>query len=171
MEGLLGQQDSCERRERQLAPGAACAARERSRCGAFDVNFALSTFVVPLLPDGRASNEVVYTYGSDQLDLVKSFTAFRDKYIVRMSIKVGVRVPEQVRLSARPGLMDSGAPPGNLGDQAYQRHCPQPLCHAVGPTKIYIYLRSGDSIEDAEGHFGCQDRTTPLGNVLGSCVR
>jgi len=67
-------------------------------CGAFDVNFALSTFVVPRHAvwkgEQRGPNEVVYSYSNDQLDLVKTFTVFPDKYLVRMTVKVGVRVPE-----------------------------------------------------------------------------
>jgi hypothetical protein len=30
--------------------------------------------------------------------------------------------------------------PSNCGDQAYQRHCPQPLCHALGPTKRFMFF-------------------------------
>src|ERR1043165_3111594 len=67
-------------------------------CGAFDVNFALSTFVVPhhavWKGEQRGPNEVVYTSSNAQLDLVKTFTVFPDKYLVRMAVKVGVRVAE-----------------------------------------------------------------------------
>jgi hypothetical protein len=42
--------------------------------------------------------------------------------------------------NARPGLMDSGAPGADRGGEACRRHCPQPLCLALGRTKNFIDL-------------------------------
>jgi YidC/Oxa1 family membrane protein insertase len=67
-------------------------------CGAFEVNFASSTFVVPRhavwKPEQLSPTEVRYTYTSDQLEIVKSFTVMPDKFLVRMVVKVSVQVPE-----------------------------------------------------------------------------
>jgi len=67
-------------------------------CGAFDVNFASSTFVVPRHAVWRGEQtgktEVRYTYASDQLEIVKTFTVMPEKYLVRMTVKVNVHVPE-----------------------------------------------------------------------------
>jgi YidC/Oxa1 family membrane protein insertase len=73
-------------------------------CGAFDVNFASSTFVVPAnavwkteqkaVPGQPAPTSVTYTYASDQLEVTKTFTIVPERYIVHMMVKVAVRVPE-----------------------------------------------------------------------------
>jgi YidC/Oxa1 family membrane protein insertase len=67
-------------------------------CGAFDVNFASSTFVVPRHAVWRGEQtgktEVSYTYASDQLEIVKTFTVMPEKYLVRMTVKVNVHLPE-----------------------------------------------------------------------------
>jgi YidC/Oxa1 family membrane protein insertase len=67
-------------------------------CGAFDVNFASSTYVIPRgavwAGEKISDTEVRYTYASDQLEVVKAFTVMPDKYLVRMSLKVTVRVPQ-----------------------------------------------------------------------------
>jgi len=72
-------------------------------CGAFDVNFASSTFVIPRHAvwkgeriKGERINEaeVRYTYASPQLDVVKTFTVMPDKYFVRMVVTVNVHVAE-----------------------------------------------------------------------------
>ena len=52
-------------------------------CGAFDVNFASSTFVVPRHAvwkgEKLGSAEVRYTYTSDQLEVVKTFTVMPER--------------------------------------------------------------------------------------------
>lgn len=67
-------------------------------CGAFDVNFASSTFVVPRNAVWKgeqvSGTEVRYTYASDRLELVKAFTVMPERYLVRMVLTVNVRVPE-----------------------------------------------------------------------------
>ena len=67
-------------------------------CGAFDVNFASSTFVVPRhavwKAEQRSKTEISYSYASDQMDIVKTFTVLPEQFLVRMVVKVGVRVPE-----------------------------------------------------------------------------
>jgi len=67
-------------------------------CGAFDVNFASSTYVVPRhavwKEEQLGKAEVRYTYTSDQLEVVKTFTVMPEKYLVRMSVQVKVNVPE-----------------------------------------------------------------------------
>jgi YidC/Oxa1 family membrane protein insertase len=66
-------------------------------CGAFDVNFASSTFVVPRHAvwqgEQRSKTEVRYTYVSDQLEITKTFTVMPESYFVRMVITVATRVP------------------------------------------------------------------------------
>jgi YidC/Oxa1 family membrane protein insertase len=68
-------------------------------CGAFDVNFASSTFVVPRHAVWKgeqiSKTEVRYTYvaAGDQLAIVKTFTVMPEKYLVRMDVKVNVAVP------------------------------------------------------------------------------
>src|SRR6185503_12346006 len=73
-------------------------------CGAFDVNFASSTFVVPRhavwKSEKRSDTEVSYSFASDQLDIVKTFKVVPNDFLVHMTVKVGVRVPEGTR-SAR----------------------------------------------------------------------
>jgi YidC/Oxa1 family membrane protein insertase len=67
-------------------------------CGAFDTNFASSTFVVPrhAVWKGEQLNktEVRYTYASDQLQIAKTFTVMPEKFLVRMTVTVNVHVPE-----------------------------------------------------------------------------
>ncbi|HET9621176.1 MAG TPA: membrane protein insertase YidC [Kofleriaceae bacterium] len=74
-------------------------------CGAFEVNFASSTYVVPpgavwkteqkaTEPGQPAPTEITYTYASDQLEVVKTFKIVPERYIVHMMVKVAVRVPE-----------------------------------------------------------------------------
>jgi YidC/Oxa1 family membrane protein insertase len=67
-------------------------------CGAFDVNFASSAFVVPRhavwTGEQTSRTEVRYRYTSDQLDIVKTFTVIPEKFLVRMAISVNVHVPE-----------------------------------------------------------------------------
>jgi len=67
-------------------------------CGAFDVNFASSTFVIPRHAvwkgEQRGKTEVRYTYSSDQLEIVKTFTVLPDQFLVRMIAQVSVHVPE-----------------------------------------------------------------------------
>lgn len=67
-------------------------------CGAFDVNFASSTFVVPrhaVWKEEKLSNTAVrYTYASDQLEIAKTFTVIPEKLLVSLSVKVTVHVPE-----------------------------------------------------------------------------
>jgi len=67
-------------------------------CGAFDVNFTASTFYVPLHATWKQEQlgptEVRYTYASEQLELVKTFTVMPASYLVRMVVAVRVRVPE-----------------------------------------------------------------------------
>ncbi len=67
-------------------------------CGAFDVNFASSTFVVPphavWKGEQLGKTEVRYTYASDQLEIVKTFTVMPDQFLVRMGVQVSVHVPE-----------------------------------------------------------------------------
>ncbi|HEX4423397.1 MAG TPA: membrane protein insertase YidC [Kofleriaceae bacterium] len=67
-------------------------------CGAFDVNFASSTFVVPRHAVWTGTQvsptEVRYSYASPQLDITKTFTVTPDKYLVRMVVAVTVHVPE-----------------------------------------------------------------------------
>jgi YidC/Oxa1 family membrane protein insertase len=69
-------------------------------CGAFDLNFASSTYVVPRnavwTGEQVGKNEVRYTYASDQLEVVKTFTVIPESYLVRMAVKVSVRVPDGV---------------------------------------------------------------------------
>lgn len=66
-------------------------------CGAFEVNFASSTFVVPAGAVWRgeqlSSTELRYTYSSDQLEVVKTFTVMPEIYFVRMVVAVTARVP------------------------------------------------------------------------------
>src|SRR5512140_3813150 len=67
-------------------------------CGAFDVNFASSTFVIPRHAVWKgeqvSKTEVRYTYASPQLEVVKNFTVMPEKYLVRMAVTVNVHVPE-----------------------------------------------------------------------------
>ncbi|MBC7974742.1 MAG: membrane protein insertase YidC, partial [Myxococcales bacterium] len=67
-------------------------------CGAFDVNFASSTYVIPRSAvwtgEEVSKTAVRYTYASDQLEVVKLFTVMPDKYLVRMELKITVRVPQ-----------------------------------------------------------------------------
>jgi len=67
-------------------------------CGAFDVNFASSTFVVPphavWKGEQLGKTEVRYTYASDRLEIVKTFTVLPNQFLVRMSVQVSVHVPE-----------------------------------------------------------------------------
>jgi len=67
-------------------------------CGAFDVNFASSTFVIPRhavwTSKQTSKTELSYTFASDQLEVVKSFTVIPEKYLVRMDLKLTVRVPQ-----------------------------------------------------------------------------
>ncbi|HEU4735132.1 MAG TPA: membrane protein insertase YidC [Kofleriaceae bacterium] len=69
-------------------------------CGAFDVNFASSSFVVPRHAvwkgEKLSSTEVRYTYAADALEIVKTFTVMPDKYLVRMALKITVRLPAGV---------------------------------------------------------------------------
>ena len=82
-------------------PAPAAQLENLPDCGAFDVNFALSTFVVPrhavwqeMKDDKLGKAEVRYKYASDQLEVVKTFTVMPEKYLVRMVVDVTVRVPE-----------------------------------------------------------------------------
>ncbi|HET7501793.1 MAG TPA: membrane protein insertase YidC [Kofleriaceae bacterium] len=69
-------------------------------CGAFDVNFASSTYVVPRHAVWKGEQvsptEVRYTHASDALEVVKTFTVVPDTYLVRMALKVTVRPPAGV---------------------------------------------------------------------------
>jgi YidC/Oxa1 family membrane protein insertase len=112
-------------------------------CGAFDVNFASSTFVIPRSAvwkaEKRSDTEVVYSYASDQLDVVKTFTIVPEHYFVRMVIKVGVRVPEGTE--ARQTLAVS----------VYNYQDPEDLKHGssqIAPrTWASATLRGGEIIE------------------------
>jgi YidC/Oxa1 family membrane protein insertase len=68
-----------------------------AECGAFEVNFASSTFVVPRHAiwkgEQLSKTEVRYTYASDDLDVVKTFTISPAQYLVRMVVTVNARVP------------------------------------------------------------------------------
>lgn len=70
-------------------------------CGAFDVNFASSTFVIPRHAVWKgeqiSKTEVRYTYASPELEVVKAFTVMPEKYLVRMAVTVNVHVPEGVQ--------------------------------------------------------------------------
>ena len=67
-------------------------------CGAFDVNFASSTFVIPRRAvwtgEKVSDTEVRYTFANDQLEVVKSFAVIPEKYLVRMTLKLTVRVAQ-----------------------------------------------------------------------------
>jgi YidC/Oxa1 family membrane protein insertase len=69
-------------------------------CGAFDVNFASSTYVVPrnAVWTGTqvSATEVRYTYASEPLEVEKTFTVIPQSYLVRMAVKVNVRPPQGV---------------------------------------------------------------------------
>jgi YidC/Oxa1 family membrane protein insertase len=77
--------------------GSAAGLANFPDCGAFEVNFASSTFVIPRHAVWRGEQlgktEVRYTYASDQLEIVKTFTVVPETYLVRMTIKVNARVP------------------------------------------------------------------------------
>lgn len=79
-------------------PAPAAQLTNLPACGAFDVNFASSTFVVPRDAVWKAEQlgeaEVRYTYASDQLEIVKTFTVIPEQYLVRMKVKVSVHAPE-----------------------------------------------------------------------------
>ena len=66
-------------------------------CGAFDVNFASSTYVIPRhavwTGEKVSDTEVRYTFANDQLEVVKAFALIPEKYLVRMTLKLTVRVP------------------------------------------------------------------------------
>jgi YidC/Oxa1 family membrane protein insertase len=67
-------------------------------CGAFDVNFERSsTFFVPHHAVWKAEQpsktEVRYTYTSDPLVVVKTFTVMPDKFLVKLALQVSVRAP------------------------------------------------------------------------------
>ncbi len=65
--------------------------------GAFSVNFAASTYVLPEKTEWTGEkvspNEVRYTYHSDTFDLVKDFTIVPDAFLVKMNISVVMHVP------------------------------------------------------------------------------
>ncbi|HEY0189554.1 MAG TPA: membrane protein insertase YidC [Kofleriaceae bacterium] len=66
-------------------------------CGAFDVNFASSTFVIPRHAVWKgekiSDTEVRYTYRDANLTVEKAFSIIPDKYLVRMVVKSTVNVP------------------------------------------------------------------------------
>jgi YidC/Oxa1 family membrane protein insertase len=68
-----------------------------AECGAFEVNFASSTFVVPRHAvwkgEQLSKTEIRYTYASDDLEIVKTFTISPAQYLVRMIVTVNARVP------------------------------------------------------------------------------
>jgi YidC/Oxa1 family membrane protein insertase len=80
------------------APVAADQLAKLPACGAFDVNFNASTLVVPAhalwKEDKLSATEVRYTYVSDQLEIVKTFTVMPANYLVRMVVTAKVRVPD-----------------------------------------------------------------------------
>jgi YidC/Oxa1 family membrane protein insertase len=67
-------------------------------CGAFDVNFASSTVVVPPNAVWRgeqvSKTEVRYTYAAEPLEIVKTFTVVPDRFLVRMSVKISLHLAE-----------------------------------------------------------------------------
>jgi len=66
-------------------------------CGAFDVNFASSTFVIPRhavwTGEKVSDTEVRYTYRDANLTVEKTFHVIPDKFLVRMVVKSTVNVP------------------------------------------------------------------------------
>jgi YidC/Oxa1 family membrane protein insertase len=65
--------------------------------GAFAVNFASSTYVLPKKAEWTgvkvSDTEVTYTLATDQLEVVKDFVLVPDSYIVKLRIKVSVKTP------------------------------------------------------------------------------
>ena len=82
---------------RDMLPGDASSKKSVPDCGAFDVNFASSTFVIPRgavwTGQKRSDTEVTYTYSDEHLKVEKAFTVFPDKYLIRMVVSVTVNVP------------------------------------------------------------------------------
>ena len=66
--------------------------------GAFGVNFANSTYVLPAKTDWVGAKvsetEVKYTISTPQLDVTKTFVVYPDEYLVRLTVKVVVKVPD-----------------------------------------------------------------------------
>jgi YidC/Oxa1 family membrane protein insertase len=66
--------------------------------GAFDVNFSDSTYIVPKTAEWHGTKvddrTVKYTYTSDALDIEKTFIVEPNWYMVRMTVKITVKVPE-----------------------------------------------------------------------------
>ncbi len=71
---------------------------EKLDTGAFDVNFSDSTYVIPRNAEWKGTKvddkTVVYTYSSEALDIEKTFIVEPNWYMVRMTVKITVKVPE-----------------------------------------------------------------------------
>jgi YidC/Oxa1 family membrane protein insertase len=107
-------------------------------CGAFDVNFASSTYVVPrhAVWTGKqlSPTEVQYTFASDRLELVKTFTIVPHQYLVKMAVKVTVRAPAGTE--ARQQLA--------ISEYAYQ----DPSAVSSGSSRIAPRIWSSATLRD-----------------------
>ncbi len=74
----------------ELLPG-------KEHTGAFLVDFAKSTYVLPKNPEWKGTKvsdtEVKYTLSTEQVDLEKTFTIVPDSFIVKMKLTVAFKVP------------------------------------------------------------------------------
>jgi YidC/Oxa1 family membrane protein insertase len=65
--------------------------------GAFGVNFAKSTFVLPAKTEWKGTKvsdtQVVYTLSTDNFDIEKKYTIYPDDYLVKLDVSVRVKVP------------------------------------------------------------------------------
>jgi YidC/Oxa1 family membrane protein insertase len=81
-------------------------------CGAFEVNFASSTYVIPRNAVWKAeeisNQEIRYSYTSERLEVVKTFLIDPDAYLVRMSVKVNVRPTEGVEARQQLAVIAMG---------------------------------------------------------------
>ena len=88
----------------QLLVGTAAERKERDAklaaldTGSFDVNFSDSTYVVPKNAEWTGTKvddrTVKYAFTSDALDIEKTFVVEPTRYMVRMTVKITVKVPE-----------------------------------------------------------------------------
>jgi YidC/Oxa1 family membrane protein insertase len=80
--------------------------------GAFNVNFASSTYVLPVksewVGEKISDTEVKYTISTPTLDVVKTFTVVPDAYIVRMTVRVSVKVPDDSEAHERLAVVSYG---------------------------------------------------------------